>query len=111
MEEMRFLDREHFRVMHLNTKKMVLGIREVSIGSLNSSLVHPRECFKEAIKRNSHSLILLHNHPSGDPTPSKEDLEITNRLIECGRILGILVLDHIIIGDGSYISLREKGII
>jgi DNA repair protein RadC len=111
MEEMRFLDREHFRVMHLNTKKMVLGISEVSIGSLNSSLVHPRECFKEAIKRNSHSLILLHNHPSGDPTPSKEDLEITNRLIECGRILGILVLDHIIIGDGSYISLREKGII
>jgi len=111
MEEMRYLDREHFRIMSLTTKNHVLGISLISVGSLNSSLVHPRECFKEAIRRNSNAIILLHNHPSGDPTPSQEDVEVTRRLAEGGRILGIEVLDHVIIGDNRYISLKERGIL
>ncbi|HHV64721.1 MAG TPA: DNA repair protein RadC [Peptococcaceae bacterium] len=111
MEEMRFLDREHFRVMYLNTRNNVLGISPISIGSLNSSIVHPRECFKEAIRRNANTIILLHNHPSGDPSPSREDLEITKRLVEGSKILGIDILDHVIIGDKRYVSLKEQGII
>lgn len=111
MEEMRYLDREHFRVVCLSTKNHVLGISGISMGSLNSSLVHPRECFKEAIRRNSNAIILLHNHPSGDPTPSREDLEVTRRLTDGGQILGIEVLDHVIIGDNRYISLKERGIL
>lgn len=111
MEEMRYLDREHFRIVSLSTKNHVLGISSVSIGSLNSSLVHPRECFKEAIRRNSNAIILLHNHPSGDPTPSREDVDVTKRLADGGKILGIEVLDHVIIGDNRYISLKERGIL
>ena len=111
MEEMRHFDREHFRVVTLNTKNHVLGISPISVGSLNSSLVHPRECFKEAIRRNSNAIILLHNHPSGDPTPSREDIEVTKRLADGGKILGIEVLDHVIIGDNRYISLKERGIV
>jgi len=111
MEEMRVLDREHFRIMHLSTRNNVLGISPVSVGSLNSSIVHPRECFKEAIRHNANTIILLHNHPSGNPTPSREDVDITKRLVEGGRILGIEILDHVIIGDKSYISLKEQGII
>lgn len=111
MEEMRSLDREHFRIMHLSTRNNVLGISAVSVGSLNSSIVHPRECFKEAIRRNANSVILLHNHPSGDPTPSREDLDITRRLTEGGKILGIEILDHVIIGEKRYVSLKEQGII
>ncbi|KUO58257.1 MAG: hypothetical protein APF84_05310 [Gracilibacter sp. BRH_c7a] len=111
MEEMRILDREHFRIMHLSTRNNVLGISAVSVGSLNSSIVHPRECFKEAIRRNANSIILLHNHPSGDPTPSREDLDITRRLTEGGKILGIEILDHVIIGEKRYVSLKEQGII
>jgi DNA repair protein RadC len=110
MEEMRHLDREHFRVLSLSTKNHVLGISSISIGSLNSSLVHPRECFKEAIRRNSNAIILLHNHPSGDPTPSKEDIEVTRRLADGGKILGIEVLDHVVIGDNRYVSLKERGV-
>lgn len=111
MEEMRYLDREHFRIVSLSTKNHVLGISSISIGSLNSSLVHPRECFKEAIRRNSNAIILLHNHPSGDPTPSREDIDVTRRLADGGQILGIEVLDHVIIGDNRYISLKERGIL
>ncbi|NLI91983.1 MAG: DNA repair protein RadC [Peptococcaceae bacterium] len=111
MEEMRSLDREHFRIMLLSTRNSVLAISPVSVGSLNSSIVHPRECFKEAIRRNANTIILLHNHPSGDPAPSKEDLDITRRLAEGGRILGIEVLDHVIIGDKRFVSLKEQGII
>ncbi|HHV35484.1 MAG TPA: DNA repair protein RadC [Syntrophomonadaceae bacterium] len=111
MEEMCYLDREHFRVMLLNTKNRVLGIETVSIGSLNASLVHPREVFKRAIQRSAASVILVHNHPSGDPSPSPEDVEITQRLCEAGRIIGIEILDHIIIGDHVFASLREKGLI
>lgn len=111
MEEMRYLDREHFRVLLLNTKNQVLAQEKVSVGSINSSIVHPREVFKRAIKESAAALILVHNHPSGDPAPSREDLEVTKRLMEAGKILGIAVLDHVIIGDGRYLSLREKGLL
>lgn len=111
MEEMCYLDREHFRVILLNTKNRVLSMETVSIGSLNSSLVHPREVFKRAVQRSAAGLILVHNHPSGDPTPSSEDIEITRRLCEAGRVIGIEVLDHIVIGDHVFVSFKEKGLI
>ncbi|NLZ54366.1 MAG: DNA repair protein RadC [Thermoanaerobacteraceae bacterium] len=110
MEEMRFLEKEHFKTILLNTKNHVISIEDISVGSLNSSIVHPREVFKPAIKRSSASVILVHNHPSGDPTPSKEDIEVTSRLINAGNILGINVLDHIIIGNNSILSLKEQGL-
>ncbi|MCK1991710.1 JAB domain-containing protein [Peribacillus muralis] len=109
MEEMRFLSQEHFVCLYLNTKNQVLQKTTVFIGSLNASIVHPREVFKEAFRRSAASIICLHNHPSGDPTPSREDIEVTKRLVECGRIIGIEVLDHIIIGEHKYVSLKEKG--
>jgi len=109
MEEMRFLDREHFKALLLNTKNQLLHVYTVSIGSLNSSLVHPRELFKDAIKASAAALILTHNHPSGDTTPSKEDIDVTKRLMEAGQIIGIDVLDHLIFGQGKWISLKEKG--
>lgn len=111
MAEMRRYDREYFKALCLNTKNQVISIETVSIGSLSASIVHPRELFKNPIKRSSAALILVHNHPSGDPTPSSEDIEVTQRLCEAGKILGIEVLDHIIIGDRKFTSLREKGII
>lgn len=109
MGEMSYLDREHFKVINLNTKKQVMTIDTVSIGSLNSSIVHPREVFKLPIKRSAASLILLHNHPSGDIMPSQEDVEVTKRLVEAGRILGLEILDHLIIGQNKYLSMKEKG--
>jgi DNA repair protein radc len=111
MEEMRSLKQEYLKVIMLNTKNVVIFIRDVSIGSLNSSIVHPREVFCDAIKKSSASIVICHNHPSGDPTPSNEDINITHRLKECGKLLGIDLLDHLIIGNGKYISLKEKGIL
>ena len=111
MEEMRHLDREQFRTVLLNTKNQVLETEVVSVGSLSSSIVHPREVFKNPIKKSAAALILVHNHPSGDPTPSREDIEVTKRLTEAGKILGIDILDHIIIGDNRYSSLKEKDLI
>ncbi|MFD3449554.1 DNA repair protein RadC [Microbacteriaceae bacterium 4G12] len=111
MEEMRFLSQEHFVCLYLNTKNQVLHRQTVFIGSLNSSIVHPREVFREAFRRSAASIICLHNHPSGDPSPSKEDIEVTKRLVECGKIMGIEVLDHIIIGEHRFVSLKEKGYI
>lgn len=111
MEEMRHLDREHFRALLMNTKNQVIGTDKVSVGTLNSSAVHPRELFRNAIKRSAASVILVHNHPSGDPTPSREDIDITARLIEAGKIIGIEVLDHIIIGDNKFTSLKARGLI
>lgn len=108
MESMRQLDREHFKIILLDTKNQVLGVEAISIGSLNSSIVHPREIFKAPIRRSANAIILVHNHPSGDPTPSPEDREVTRRLVEAGRLLGIEVLDHIIIGDRRFVSLRER---
>ncbi|WP_090438966.1 RadC family protein [Natronincola peptidivorans] len=111
MEEMRYLKKEYFNIILLNTKNEVIDIENISIGSLNSSIVHPREVFIRAIKRTSSSIILVHNHPSGDPTPSPEDVNITKRLVESGKLIGIEVLDHIIIGDNIYSSLKEKNMI
>ena len=109
MEDMRFLTQEHFVCLYLNTKNQVLHKRTIFIGSLNASIVHPREVFKEAFRRSAASIICLHNHPSGSPDPSKEDIEVTKRLVECGKIIGIDLLDHIIIGEHKYVSLKEKG--
>lgn len=111
MEDMRFLDREHFKILLLNTKNHCMNIETISIGTLNASLVHPREVFKLAIKKSAASVILAHNHPSGDPKPSREDIEITKRLAEAGKIIGIEVLDHLIIGNGNFTSLKERGYI
>lgn len=111
MEELRGLDREHFGVLLLNTKNVVLTYETITIGTLNSSPVHPRELFKSAIRRSAASVILVHNHPSGDPTPSREDINLTKRMAEAGKIIGIEVLDHIIIGDNKFISLKSQGII
>jgi DNA repair protein RadC len=93
----------------LDIKNKVIGINTVSIGNLNSSIVHPREVFKPAILSNAASILLAHNHPSGDPEPSREDVAITTRLVEAGKILGIDVIDHLILGDGCYHSLKEAG--
>lgn len=111
INEMKNLKKEYFKLIMLNTKNKIISIKDVSIGNLNSSIVHPREVFIEAIKNSSASVILCHNHPSGDPSPSREDILVTNRLKECGVLLGIDVLDHIIIGNETYISLKEKGIV
>lgn len=111
MEEMRHLDREHFRALFLNAKNQVIGQEVISIGTLNSSAVHPRELFKNAIKRSAAAIILIHNHPSGDPSPSREDVEVTRRVIEAGHIIGIEVLDHLIIGDNKFNSFKAKGLI
>ena len=102
---------ENLWLITLDTKNNITGIFTVSTGSLNSSLVHPREVFKRAMLQNAASIIICHNHPSGDPTPSKDDIGITKRLYEAGEIIGIKLLDHIIAGDNSYTSLKEKGFI
>jgi len=109
MNDMRFLPQEHFVCLYLNTKNQVIHKQAVFIGSLNASIVHPREVYREALKRSAASIIAVHNHPSGDPTPSREDIEVTKRLAECGKIIGIDLLDHLIIGDNKFVSLKEKG--
>lgn len=109
--EMSLFDKEHFVILMLNTKHRIIAKKVISIGHLNASLVHPREMFKEIIRRSSAAVILAHNHPSGDPTPSEDDVNITKRLSEAGNLLGIQVLDHIIIGDNCFTSLREKGLL
>lgn len=96
---------EVFGILILNIKNKIVAVHEVSRGTLNSSMVHPREVFKPAVLHNAAAIICFHNHPSGDLTPSKDDIEITNKLIEAGEILGIEVLDHIIVGDDGYASL------
>ena len=111
MEEMRYYQKEYFKIILLDTKNNVKKVSEISVGSLNSSIVHPREVFHEAVVNLSSSIILVHNHPSGECEPSHEAIVLTNRLDECGKILGIRVLDHIIIGDGIYFSFKEEGLI
>ncbi|UUZ89453.1 DNA repair protein RadC [Paenibacillus sp. P25] len=108
-EELRYLQKEHFVCLFLNTKNHVIGQETLSMGSLNASIVHPREVFRAAIKRSGASIVCAHNHPSGDPTPSPEDIELTRRLAEAGGIIGIEVLDHIVIGDRGFVSLKELG--
>lgn len=111
MPRFRYEDRENFAVILLNVKNHILSMPVISVGSLTASVVHPREVFKVAIQQTAASIILVHNHPSGDPTPSKEDIEITARLVQVGRVMDIPVLDHIILGNDNYISLKEKGVI
>lgn len=103
-------DREVFLVMMLNTKNQVIGLHRAHVGSVNSSIVHPRDVLKSAILNNANSIIVSHQHPSGDPTPSREDIDVTKRLAEAGKTLGIEVLDHVIVTHtGNHVSLKEKG--
>ncbi|GMQ64987.1 RadC family protein [Vallitalea maricola] len=110
MEELRYLKQEHLKIVFLDTKNQIISDKFLTVGTVNASLINPREVFIEALKHNAVHVILLHNHPSGDPTPSREDILITKRIINAGDIIGIKLLDHIIIGDGNYISLKEQGI-
>lgn len=102
---------EEFVILILDSKNKLIALDSISVGTINSTLVHPREVFKNAIKRSANSIILVHNHPSGDPSPSNEDILISKRLKEVGEIVGIKVLDHIIIGSNRHVSLKEKNII
>ena len=103
--------KEHFKLILLNPRNKIIGISTISIGTLNASLVHPREVFKDAIMHSAASVVLAHNHPSGDPDPSEDDLTITKRLIEAGKILGIEVLDHIVIAKNGLFSFKERGLV
>ncbi|MBP1734305.1 MAG: repair protein RadC [Deltaproteobacteria bacterium] len=102
--------KEHFKLVLLNTRNKVTGIMPISVGTLNASLVHPREVFKEAIQGSASSVILVHNHPSDDLEPSEEDIKLTRRMVEAGKILGIEVLDHIIITRHDFLSLKSRGL-
>lgn len=110
-EKLRYLEKEIFRALLLDAKGNIISEEIISIGDLTSSPVHPRETYKAAVKRSAAAVIFVHNHPSGDASPSEDDLIITKRLKEAGEILGITVLDHVIIGDGCFISLKAMGII
>lgn len=110
IDEMSYLHKEHFKIVILDTKNQIICIENISIGTLNASIVHPRDVFKAAIKNNGNSVILVHNHPSGDTTPSSEDINITKRLVEGGNLMGIKVLDHLIVGNGTYLSMKEKNL-
>ncbi len=110
-EELRYYKKEYFKIILLNTKNQLISLEDVSVGSLNSSIVHPREIFNPCVKKSAAAVILVHNHPSGDPSPSREDLEVTKRLVEAGKIIGIKVLDHMIIGESSYFSFKEKDLL
>ena len=111
LSEMSVLEQEHFRIMTLNTKKEINFIREISKGTINMTIVHSREVFRAAISDNAHSIILLHNHPTGDPSPSNEDIKLTKNLLEASKIIGIDILDHIITGDNKYFSFLEEGLL
>lgn len=104
-----YSNKEHFIVMTLNTRRQLINSRIISVGTLDSALVHPREVFIECVKDSASALLIAHNHPSGDPTPSNEDLALTKRLEKCARLLGFTLLDHLIVGKRGVVSLREKG--
>ncbi|HII91440.1 MAG TPA: JAB domain-containing protein [Methanosarcina sp.] len=109
--KMREQKKEKFITLCLDTKNQILKEEIISIGSLNASIVHPREVFKSALMESSASVIMVHNHPSGDPSPSREDIMVTEKMVEGGKLLGIDVLDHIIIGEGRYVSLKDEGFV
>ncbi len=111
MEELRYARKEHFKCLLLNAKGDIISIEDISVGELSSTVVHPREVFTMAVRKSASAVVFVHNHPSGDARPSGEDVETTRRLIDCGVLLGIKVLDHIIIGDGYFSSMREMGYI
>lgn len=110
MPRLRYENHEHFLVVLLNSKGKVTGIEPVSEGSLNASVVHPREAFAPALLHHAAAILAVHNHPSGDPTPSREDRELTKTLWETGKVMGIPLVDHLIIGDGIYYSFKEHGL-
>lgn len=111
MEDMRHLKKEHFKCALLNVKNQVISIENVSVGGLSGTNAHPREVFEGAIRKGANAIIVAHNHPSGDPTPSEDDISLTKRIYESGEVLGIRLLDHIIVGDGCYVSMREEGML
>lgn len=107
---LRTLDVEQFHAIFLNGKHRVIGEHLVSQGTLTASPVHPREVFRPAIQRAAAAIVLVHNHPSGDPSPSVDDLDITRRLVQVGDVVGIRILDHVIVGDGAFVSLADRGL-
>jgi len=106
-----FNDKEQFMILHLNTKNRIIKDEIISIGTLNASIIHPREVFKSAIRESSNSIILVHNHPSGDPEPSQEDEQITQKLFDAGKLLSIKIKDHVIVGDEKHYSFKEESIL
>jgi DNA repair protein RadC len=110
MAEMSHLEQEHLRVLYLNTRNRLLGVETIYVGSLNTSHIRVGEVFRDAVKRNCAAIIVAHNHPSGDPTPSPEDVEVTRQLVAAGKLLDIEVLDHLIVGQQRFVSLRERGL-
>ena len=110
LSEMSLLEQEHLRVMLLDTKNRVMATPTVYVGSLNTSLIRVGELFREAIRANCASLIVLHNHPSGDPTPSPEDVAVTRQIVEAGKLLDVEVLDHLVIGRQRFVSMKERGL-
>lgn len=110
MEDMRHLPQEVLKIVYVNTRMHMIGSSDISRGTINASIISPRELFREALKKNAVSIILLHNHPSGDPAPSREDISVTKRVKEAGFLIGIELLDHIVIGDRKYVSLQESGL-
>ena len=108
--EMAHLEQEHFRVLYLDTRNRLLGVETIYVGSLNASHIRVSEVFRDAVKRNCAAIIVAHNHPSGDPTPSPEDVEVTRQLAAAGKLLDIEVLDHLIVGQQRFVSLRERGL-
>ena len=110
MAEMGFLDQEQLRVVLLTSKNQVISISEVYKGNVNTSLIRPSELFREAVRENCPAIIVVHNHPSGDPDPSPEDIAVTKQIVAAGRVLDIEVLDHMIIGGKRYVSLKERGV-
>ncbi len=109
LKELMPADKEIFYMLSLNTKNGVIAVRLISLGSLNANVVHPREVFKAALLDSASNIIVAHNHPSGDNTPSREDIEITKKLVESGNLIGIPILDHVIIGETSPFSMKEAG--
>ena len=102
---------EVVKMLALDTKNKIIGIFDISTGSLNASIIHPRDVFQRAVLLNCASILLIHNHPSGDPTPSPEDVSLTKKLVDAGKIMDIAILDHVVIGDGRFVSFKEKGLI
>lgn len=111
MPKFRYAMKENFAVMLLDVKHHLIGLPIISVGSLSASVVHPREVFEVAVKNYAAAIILIHNHPSGDPSPSAEDIQITHRLVQAGKVMDIPVLDHVIIGDDRFVSLKEKSLL
>ncbi|EOS79799.1 DNA repair protein RadC [Dorea sp. 5-2] len=111
MEDLRHEKQELMKLLMLNTKARLIGETNISKGTVNASLITPRELFIEALQKNAVSIVIMHNHPSGDPTPSREDMLITKRILDAGALIGIELLDHIIIGNNQYISFREEGLL